>query len=183
MKVGYARPAKNDQDVSPQLDALKQAGCKQVFIDDNSRKDDSGLETALKHMRAGDILMVWRLDCLGRSLKHLVDVVNQLAQRKIGLQSLQDSLDTTSDGGYIYQIFASLALFQRNIVRARAQVGLQAARARGRKGGRPKALDAQQTELLYTLYDQKQYTIKELCQIMRISKPTLYTYLKERQEQ
>jgi DNA invertase Pin-like site-specific DNA recombinase len=132
-------------------------------------------------MRAGDILIVWRLERLGRSLKHLVDIVNHLAEREIGFQSLQESIDTTiDDGQVIFQTFATLAEFQRNTMRERTLVGLQAARARGRNGGRPKALDAEKTALLYKLYDEKRHTIQELFQMMGVSKATLYNYMKER---
>ena len=132
-------------------------------------------------MRPGDTLVVWRLDRLGRSLKHLIEIVTKLEERGIGLQSLQESIDTTTSGGrLVFHIFGALAEFERNLIRERTQAGLQAARARGRKGGRPKALDTKKTELLYQLYDEKKHSIMELCDIMGISKSTLYTYLDQK---
>ena len=178
MKVGYARLSKDDHDGSRQLDVLKQAGCQRVFIDKvaGTKKEYPGLEATLNYLQAGDTLIVWRLERLGRSLKHLVDTVNHLAGQRIGFQSLQESIDTTAvDGQRLFQIFATLAEFQRNIMREQTQAGLEAARARGRQGGRPKALDTKNKDKLYKLYDEKQYSVREICKIMGISSPTLYT--------
>lgn len=185
MKVGYVRISKNHSDASEQLDVLQQAGCQLIFIDTGSdlKSDNSGLETTLGHMHTNDTLIVWRLECLGRSLKHLVDTVNHLAERGIGFQSLHDAIDTTTaDGQRVFEVFATLAEFQRNVNRERTKAGLRAAKAMGRKGGRPRALNAQQTQILYDLYDQKQHSNRELCRIMGISDPTLKAYLRERQE-
>lgn len=185
MKVGYARLFKNDQDVSIQLEALKHAGCKQIFIEkaDGIRKDHPGLERTLNYMREDDALVVWRLECLGRSLTDLLDTFSQLRKRGLGFQSLQESVDTTtSDGPMIFHICAILAEFERNINKERTRAGLQVARARGRKGGRPKKLDAEKTRLLYRLYDEQQRTIGEICGTLGISRPTLYAYLKERDD-
>ena len=132
-------------------------------------------------MRPGDSLVVWRLDRLGRSLQHLISTVTTLEKQDIGFQSLQESIDTTTSGGrLIFHIFGALAEFERNLIRERTQAGLQAARARGRKGGRPKALDKKKTQLLYKLYDEKQHSISELCAMLGISKTALYGYLKRR---
>ena len=185
MKVGYARILENDQDLSSQLDALKHVGCKQIFTDrvKGIQKEQPGLETTLNYMREGDILVVWQLKHLGRSLKRLVDIVNHLKERGYGFQSLHDGIDTTtSDGKLIFRTFAALAKFRRDINKELTQAGLQAARARGRKGGRPKKLDATKTTLLYKLYDEKQHTIAEICGRLGISRPTLYAYLRRRQE-
>jgi DNA invertase Pin-like site-specific DNA recombinase len=185
MKIGYARISKNDQDLSNQLEALKRAGCKQIFTDRvrDIQKDLSGLETTLNYMREGDILVVWQLEHLGWSLKQLVDTVNRLRERGYGFQSLHEAIDTTtSDGQLIFRTFVTLAEFERNINRKRTRAGLLAARARGRKGGRPKKLDATKTELLYKLYDEKQHTIAEICGLLGISRPTLYGYLRKREE-
>jgi DNA invertase Pin-like site-specific DNA recombinase len=185
MKVGYARIFNNDQDRSIQLDALKQAGCKQIFIEKagSIQKKHPGLERTLNHMREGDSLVVWRLERLGRSLTDLLDTFSQLRERALGFQSLQESIDTTtSDGPMIFQIFTTLAEFERNINKERTRAGLRVARARGRKGGRPKKLDAEKTQLLYRLYDEQKLTIGEICGMLRISKSTLYTYLKRREK-
>jgi len=185
MKVGYARVSTLDQDLALQLDALKQAGCQKIHRDklSGAKAERPGLQEALDYMREGDTLVVWRLDRLGRSLKHLIETVNLLEERGIGLQSLTESIDTTTSGGrLIFHIFGALAEFERNLIRERTQAGLQAARARGRKGGRPKSLNDKKVKLAYQLYDERKHTVKEICDILGISKPTLYAYLRQRKE-
>jgi DNA invertase Pin-like site-specific DNA recombinase len=126
-------------------------------------------------VRPGDILVVWRLDRLGRSLKHLIETITGLNNRKIGFRSI----DTTTSGGkLIFHIFGALAEFERDIIRERTQAGLNAARARGRKGGRPKALTPKTAQQAQTLYDDKHNTIDEICRTLKISRATLYRYLK-----
>ena len=127
------------------------------------------------------------MDRLGRSLKDLIELVNQLEQRNIGFKSLQDPVDTTSPGGLlVFHIFGALAKFERNLIRERTKAGLEAARARGKKGGRRRALNEEQAKRLYQLYDDttpdgnKNYSIKEICEMMGISRSTLYSYLGER---
>lgn len=184
MKVGYARVATSDPDMDTQLVALQQAGCRQVFTDgsDVVWKKQTGIETALDYMQEGDILVVWSLTCLGRSLKQLVDTVNQLRKQGLGFQSLQEAVDTTAaDGLFIYHVFAVLAEFERNVIRERTQAGLRAARARGRRGGRPKRLDTEKTKLAHQLYDERQLTIVEICGLLGISKSTLYAYLRTKE--
>ena len=185
MKVGYARVSTTEQDLSLQLDALKDAGCEKIHEDriSGAKTDRPGLQEALAYLRKGDTLVVWRLDRLGRSLKHLIETVNDLEERGIGFQSLQEAIDTTtSSGRLVFHIFGALAEFERNLIRERTQAGLAAARARGRKGGRPKSLDAKKTELLYELYDSKKHTVKEICEMIGISRPTLYSYLQRREK-
>ena len=185
MKVGYARVSTNEQDLSLQLDALKNAGCEKTCQDQVSGviAERPGLQEAFHYLRKGDTLVVWRLDRLGRSLKHLIETVTDLEDRGIGFQSLQESIDTTtSSGRLVFHIFGALAEFERNLIRERTQAGLEAARARGRKGGRPKALDAKKTELLYDLSDSKKHSVKEICEVMGVSRPTLYSYLREREK-
>jgi DNA invertase Pin-like site-specific DNA recombinase len=127
---------------------------------------------------------VWRLDRLGRSLKHLIDLVGKLEERKIGFQSLQETIDTTSSGGkLVFHIFGALAEFERNLIQERTKAGLAAARARGKKGGRPKALNDQQRQLVVRLYNERKNSIKEICEMMKISKPTLYSYLYQEKSQ
>lgn len=126
------------------------------------------------------MLAVWRLDRLGRSLHDLIVLARTLNDAGIGLISLQEKIDTSSSGGkLIFHMFGALAEFERNLVRERTQAGLSAARARGRKGGRPKTLDPAKWQLVVQLYDAKQHTIAEICRIMGVSKPTLYNYLSE----
>lgn len=183
MLIGYARVSTIDQNLALQLDSLKKAGCEKIFEDKASggKVDRPGLQAALDFAREGDSVLVWRLDRLGRSLKHLIELVTQLNERKVGFCSLQEAIDTTTSGGkLVFQIFGALAEFERNLIRERTQAGLEAARARGRNGGRPKALDQRKVELAYQLYDAKKQSIKEICQFLGISKPTLYSYLEQR---
>jgi DNA invertase Pin-like site-specific DNA recombinase len=183
MLIGYARVSTLEQDIALQSDALKQVGCDPIFSDTASGATTKrpGLTEALAYVRKGDTLVVWRLDRLGRSLRHLIDVIADLESRGIGFKSLQEAIDTTTSGGrLIFQIFGALAEFERNLIRERTQAGLKAARVRGRLGGRPKALDANKIALAYRLYDERKHTIKEICQILGISKPSLYAYLEQR---
>lgn len=185
MLIGYARVSTLEQDVSLQIDALQKAGCERIFQDkiSGAKSDRPGLQEALNYARKGDSIVVWRLDRLGRSLKHLIETVGQLEEQGIGFRSLQESIDTTTSGGrLIFHIFGALAEFERNLIRERTLAGLQAARARGRMGGRPRKLGPQKMELAYRLYDEKKYAIHEICQMLGISKPTLYAYLRRRQE-
>jgi DNA invertase Pin-like site-specific DNA recombinase len=183
MLIGYARVSTTEQDLALQTDALKKAGCDNIFDDTASGASTQrpGLTEALSYVRKGDTLVVWRLDRLGRSLRHLIDVIADLEKRGIGFRSLQESIDTTTSGGrLIFQIFGALAEFERNLIRERTQAGLTAARVRGRLGGRPKALDTNKIALAFRLYDEKKHTIIEICQMLKISKPTLYAYLEQR---
>jgi DNA invertase Pin-like site-specific DNA recombinase len=182
MLIGYARVSTDDQNLDLQRDALHQAGCKEIYEDrlSGAKAARPGLQKALEVASAGDILVVWRLDRLGRSLKDLISIVEGLDQRKVELHSLQESLATHSnEGKLIFHLFGALAEFERNLIRERTQAGLKAARARGRTGGRPKALDASKRKLAVKLYEEKQYTIDEICHMMGISKPTLYSYVEE----
>lgn len=165
MLIGYARVSKHEQNLRMQKDALKKEGCEKIFVDKvtgtaASRPD---LDKALEHLRKGDTLVVWRLDRLGRSLRHLIDLVGELEGQGIGFKSRQEAMDTTTSGGkLIFHMIGALAEFERNLIRERTQAGLAAARARGRKGGRPKALDAKQCELVVKLYNEKKHTVKEI---------------------
>ncbi|MBJ7502123.1 MAG: recombinase family protein [Sphingopyxis sp.] len=137
--IGYARVSTPDQKLSLQHDALERAGCERVFDDQASgaRTDRHGLTEALAYLRAGDTLVVWKLDRLGRSMSHLIDKIGELASRGIGFRSLTENIDTTTPGGMlVFNIFGSLAQFERDLIRERTQAGLRAARERGSKGGR-----------------------------------------------
>lgn len=180
MLIGYARVSTDDQNLNLQRDALKQSGCDQIFEDQLSgaKAERPGLLEALKYARSGDTLVVWRLDRLSRSLKNLIEMVAKLDERSIGLKSLHEAVDTSSTSGkLIFHIFGALAEFERNLIRERTQAGLIAARARGRKGGRPKALNLDKQALAVKLYDEKNHTVNQICELMGISKPTLYTYI------
>ena len=144
MLVGYARVSTDEQDDALQVDALEQAGCERIYRDKASgaTAQRPSLQEALDYVREGDTLVVWRLDRLGRSLKHLIETIGALEERGVGFRSLQEAIDTTTSGGrLIFHIFGALAEFERNLIRERTRAGLAAARARGRKGGRPRALD------------------------------------------
>ena len=180
MLIGYARVSTDDQNLDLQKDALTQAGCERILEDHQggAKAERPGLKSALDYAREGDILVVWRLDRLSRSLKDLIEMVSLLDSRGVGLRSLHESIDTSSSSGkLIFHIFGALAEFERNLIRERTQAGLQAARARGRKGGRPKSLDANKRALAIKLYDEKKHTVAQICQMMGISKPTLYKYI------
>ncbi len=181
MLIGYARVSTLDQTLALQRDALTHAGCERVFTDtaSGSRSDRPGLHEALDFARSGDTLVVWRLDRLGRSLRHLIDTVFLLQERGIGFKSLQEQIDTTTSGGkLVFHVFGALAEFERDLIRERTQAGLTAARARGRLGGRPKALDAKKAQIAQALYNDKTNSIADICRTLRISRATLYRYIK-----
>src|SRR5512144_1213051 len=183
MFIGYARVSTSDQTPDLQKDALKKAGCDRIFTDTASGAKSTrlGLDQALTYVRPGDTLVVWRLDRLGRSLKHLIETITKLDNRKIGFKSITEAIDTTTSGGkLIFHIFGALAEFERDIIRERTQAGLNAARARGRKGGRPKALTPKTIEQAKTLYDDRKHSIDEICKTLRVSRATLYRYLKSK---
>ena len=182
MLIGYARVSTDDQNLNLQTDALQQAGCAKIYSDKSSgaKAARPGLSLALDYARTGDVLVVWRLDRLGRSLKDLIEIVSALDERGIGLCSLQESITTTNNSGrLIFHLFGALAEFERNLIRERTTAGLVAARVRGHKGGRPKALNQAKRQLAVKLYTEGQYTIVEICKLMGISKPTLYNYIAE----
>jgi len=181
MLIGYARVSTGDQTLDLQLDALKSAGCTKIFTDTASgaKAERKGLDEALSYARAGDTLVVWRLDRLGRSLKHLIESITDLNNRKIGFKSLRENIDTTTSGGkLVFHIFGALAEFERDIIQERTQAGLLAARARGRKGGRPKALNPKKVQMARALYNDKTNTIDEICKTLNISRTTLWRYIK-----
>jgi DNA invertase Pin-like site-specific DNA recombinase len=181
MLIGYARVSTHDQTLALQQDALQKAGCSKLFTDTASgaQAERKGLEQALNYVRKGDTLVVWRLDRLGRSLPHLIATMTNLEERGIGFKSLTENIDTTTSGGkLIFHIFGALAEFERNLIRERTQAGLLAARARGRRGGRPTALTARQLSIAKALYSDKQHSIAEICRTLKISKATLYRSIK-----
>jgi DNA invertase Pin-like site-specific DNA recombinase len=181
MLIGYARVSTQDQTLDLQKDALQKIGCSRIFTDmvSGSVTERVGLTEALQFLRAGDALVVWRLDRLGRSLQHLIETISTLQQRAIGFRSLAENIDTTTPGGkLIFHVFGALAEFERDLIRERTQAGLTAARARGRRGGRPILLNAKQRQLLQTLYSDKSSRIADILSTLHISKSTLYRYLK-----
>lgn len=181
MQIGYARVSTTEQTLNLQLDSLKKAGCSKIFTDTVSgvKTERKGLDEAITYVRPGDTLVVWRLDRLGRSLKHLIDAVGDLDKRGIGFKSLTESIDTTTSGGkLIFHIFGALAEFERNLIQERTQAGLQAARARGHLGGRPKALaTAQKIKMAQELKANPNNKIADICKTLHISRATLYRYV------
>lgn len=180
MLLGYARVSTDDQNLDLQRDALEAAGCERMFEDmaSGAKADRIGLAALMTVLRAGDTVVIWRLDRLGRSLKNLIELVERLEAANVGLRSLQENIDTTSSGGrLVFHLFGALAEFERNLVRERTLAGLAAARARGRMGGRPKRLDPAKLALALRLHSEDKHTIREICQMMGISKSTLYNYL------
>ena len=182
MLIGYARVSTTDQSLDLQNDALQTAGCERLFTDTASgaRSERPGLGQALKECRRGDTLTVWKLDRLGRSLPHLVETVRDLADKEIGFKSLQENIDTTTPGGkLIFHIFASLAEFERDLIRERTNAGLSAARARGRKGGRPKGVtDPNKQKAALALKKDTSRSVSEICQILGVCRNTYYKYVR-----
>jgi DNA invertase Pin-like site-specific DNA recombinase len=181
MLVGYARVSTIDQTLDLQRDALTNAGCSKIFTDTASgaQTERAGLAEALDYVRAGDTLVVWKLDRLGRSLKDLIERIRELNARKIGFKSLTEQIDTTTSGGkLIFHIFGALAEFERDIIRERTNAGLEAARVRGKLGGRPKALSPEKIKLARKLYADTGTSVAEICTILGISRHTLQRYVK-----
>src|SRR5438874_3112614 len=177
MNIGYARVSTQDQTLNLQKDALEKLGCNKIFTDtiSGATTERKGLDAALAYVREGDTLVVWRLDRLGRSLKHLIETITNLNNRKIGFKSITENIDTTTSGGkLVFHIFGALAEFERDIIRERINAGLQAARARGRLGGRPKALTGRKAAMAQALYKDKNNSITDICKTLNISRATLY---------
>ena len=182
MLIGYARVSTFDQNPDLQKDALEKAGCEKIFTDTVSGTvpQRPALTKAKEILRKGDTLVVWRLDRLGRSLKDLIEWLNYLDTEGVALKSLQESIDTsTPTGKLVFHIFGALAEFERQLIVERTQAGLSAARARGRLGGRPKTLDTDKKQVVIDLYNERKLPVKKICEMMGISKPTLYNYVRD----
>jgi DNA invertase Pin-like site-specific DNA recombinase len=179
--IGYARVSTEEQHLDLQDDALKKVGCERIFTDKASgaSADRPGLADALGYLREGDVLVVWKLDRLGRSLKDLIGIVQTLADRGVGFRCTQDHIDTTTNGGkLIFHIFAALAEFERGILRERTKAGLAAARARGRNGGRPKLMTDKKAKLAQELRADTTRSVNEICSTLSISRASFYRYTK-----
>ncbi len=182
MKIGYARVSTQDQKLELQLDALTRHGCELVFQEKKSgkNKERPELEKMLSQLRAGDIVVVWKLDRLGRSLRDLIDLVAEFKKRGVDFVSLQDGINTaTSTGRFTFNIFASLAEFEREIIKERTKAGLAAAKARGRAGGRPGGLSPEATEKAKSakVLSESGKRAEEIAKILGISRATCYRYL------
>ena len=180
--IGYARVSTSEQDLSLQIDELKAEGCQNIFQDvvTGTASKRPGLDECLRTLRSGDILVVWRLDRLGRSMQHLVSLVTNLKSRGVGFRSLRDgAIDTTTASGeLIFNVFAALAQFEAELIRERTRAGLAAARARGRKGGRtPVSASDPRIRMAKKMHEDKSLSPREICTSLKISRATLYRYL------
>lgn len=181
MLLGYARVSTPDQQLDLQLDALRSAGCERLYQDVGSGANFQrpGLDAALAYARPGDVLIAWRLDRVGRSLGDLIQLMEQLQRRDIGLRSLQESLDTTtSTGKLVFHIFGALAEFERALIRERTAAGLAAARARGRRGGRPRKLTPRQVAMAQALMADRANSPDQVADALHVSRSTLYRALR-----
>lgn len=177
---GYARVSTVEQDEALQIDALKAAGCVKLFVDHASGALDERPELArlLDYARDGDTIVVWRLDRLGRSLRHLIDTVGQFAEQGIGFRSLTEAMDTTTPTGrLVFHIFGALAEFERDLIRERTQAGLAAARARGRVGGRPPKVTPEKLAVMQSMYDSNEHTVAAIAETVGVSRATVYRHL------
>jgi DNA invertase Pin-like site-specific DNA recombinase len=181
MLIGYARVSTEEQNLDLQTDALKKAGCERVFADkvSGAKSERKGLNAALEMLRPGDVLMVWRLDRLGRSLKHLIELIGELEQNGVGFRSLTENIDTTTTGGkLVFHLFGALAEFEKNLIRERTKAGLVAARARGRKGGRKPVMDEKKIRQAQALMVDSQNTITDICKTLGVGRTSFYKYVK-----
>jgi len=186
MLIGYARVSTDDQTLDLQLDALKKAGCSEdkTYTDkiSSGKAERPGLQHALDQLREGDTLVVWRLDRLGRSLQELISLVNGIRAKGADFKSLTENMDTNTSGGkLVFHFFGALAEYERSIIRERTNAGLQAARARGRKGGRPKLetnpAKLRKIDMAKALHADPSHTVEDICNTLHISRATLYRYV------
>jgi DNA invertase Pin-like site-specific DNA recombinase len=183
MLIGYARVSTNEQNLDLQRDALRKAGVssKNLYTDKitGTKADRPGLDAALSHLREGDTLIVWRLDRLGRSLKHLIETVTALQDQGVAFQSITENINTSSaTGQLVFHIFGALAEFERSLIKERRIAGVSAARARGRKGGRPRLnTSSRNVAMAKKLYRDRTLSIPEICKTLNISKATLYRWI------
>jgi DNA invertase Pin-like site-specific DNA recombinase len=178
--IGYARVSRIDQNPDLQIDALNDAGCIRIFVDKASGAIDQRpeLDRLLDQLRPGDVVCTWRLDRMGRSLRHLIELIHSLEERNVGFRSLQENLDTsTPTGRLIFNVFASLAEFERDLLRERTQAGLAAARARGRVGGRPTVMTPAKLEVIRSMYASRKHSLAAIAAAVNVSRSTVYRHL------
>ncbi|AIC11704.1 recombinase family protein [Xylella fastidiosa] len=182
LRLGYARVSTDDQDMALQLDALAKVQCDRVFSEKaSSGKERPQLEECLRTLRRGDVLTVWRLDRLGRSMTELVAIVNDLASRGVTFESLTEHIDTSSASGkFAFHLFSALAEFERNTIKERTRAGLAAARARGRMGGRPAKVTPKAKREMKALYTSQEVSVKDICTRYNITRSTFYRVVLER---
>jgi DNA invertase Pin-like site-specific DNA recombinase len=177
---GYARVSTTLQDPALQTDALTAAGCARIFTDKASGKSDRRpqLDKLLEVVLPGDVIVVWRLDRLGRSLRHLIATLNDVAERGVGFKSLTEGIDTTTAGGrLLFHVMGALAEFERDLIVERTQAGLAAARARGRHGGRPTVMTPEKLKLAREMYDAHKYSVETIAKTIGVSRMTVYRHL------
>jgi len=180
MKIGYARVSTRDQEAHLQTDAMTEAGCERIFEEKASgaQRDRPELHRAIEYLRPGDVLIVWKLDRLARSLRQLIETVEDLQERGIGFISLTEGIDTTSPGGkLVFHIFGALAEFEREMIRERTKAGLKAAKGRGRKLGRPAVLSDAQIEMARAMRATGKHSMPEIAKQLGVSRATLYRVL------
>ena len=186
MKIGYARISTRAQNLDLQIDALKKAGCEKIYKDiiSGSLSNRPALDQLLNYVNKNDVIIIWKLDRLGRSLKNLVDLINTLNEKEVGLKSINDPVDTTTaQGRLIFNIFGSLAEFERELIKERTLAGLEAAREKGNIGGRPKGLTKKAQNIALTaeyLYKEEKLSVNEILDQLAIGRATLYRYLRYR---
>lgn len=179
MLVGYARVSTQDQKPQLQLDALEVLGCEKIFVEKASgaQRDRPELQAAINYMRSGDTLVVWKLDRLARSMKQLIETVEGLDNRGVGFRSITEAIDTTTAGGkLVFHIFGALAEFERSIIRERTRAGLDAARARGKTGGRPPKLTEADIRAAKAMFQDTSITVTDIARQLRVSPATLYRH-------
>ena len=180
MLIGYARVSTNEQNHQLQLDALKAVGCERVFVETASgaQRDRPELAAALAYARDADVLCVWRLDRLSRSLKQLIETVEGLEAKGIGFRSLTENIDTTTPGGkLIFHVFGALAQFERELIKERTFAGLAAARARGRIGGRPPSMSDKDIAAAKAMLSDPAITVTDVAKRLNVSAATLYRHM------
>ena len=174
---GYARVSTAQQDEALQRDALEAAGVERVYVDHGSGATESrpALDELLGQLRPGDVMVIWRLDRLGRSLRHLIPLVAELETRGVGLRSLTESIDTSTPGGkFVFHIFGSMAEFERDLIRERTQAGLSAARARGRVGGRPTVWTPEKLRTARAMYESGEQDVASIARVLGVSRASVY---------
>lgn len=179
-QLGYARVSTFDQHLDQQVTALTDAGCERLFTEKatGTRSDRPELSRLLEYAREGDVVVVWKLDRLGRSLRHLLDVVGDLQDRGIGFRSLTEQIDTTtSTGRLVFNIFAALAEFERDLIVDRTKAGLAAARARGARPGRKPALSSDQVAVVRQMHSSGEHTVEAIAKVVGVSRATIYRAL------
>lgn len=179
--LGYARVSTLEQNAELQRDALDAAGCWRVFTDQVSGVKESRpeLDRLLEQVRAGDTVVVWRLDRLGRSLRHLIEVVEDLSRQDVGFRSITEAIDTTTSAGrLIFHVFGALAEFERDLIRERTLAGLESARARGRMGGRPTVMTKAKTTAARRMYEQQDLSVAQIAEVLQVSRSSVYRALR-----